>query len=85
MNERTLTDADIEAIGEAVATRLPICSLGLDSDDAARIKSHLGWYKKARNIIGTVILTSLAFLIIGIFTKGFWVSLIAGVSKGIQK
>lgn len=81
MADRTLTDADIEAIGDAVATRLPVCSLGLDSEDAAMIKSHLSLYKKARNIIGTVILTAIALIFTGIFTKGFWASLIEGVKK----
>ena len=81
MGERTLTDADIEAISEAVAVRLPVCSLGLSSDDASIIKNHLGLYKKARNIIGTVVLTSLALLLVALFSKGFWASLIEGVKK----
>jgi hypothetical protein len=78
---RTLSDVDIQAIGEAVATRLPVCSLGLDSDDAAIIKNHLRLWKQATSIIGSVILTAIAVLFVGIFTKGFWMSLIEGVKR----
>lgn len=81
MSERTLTDADILAIGEAVAARLPLCALGLEAEDAVMIKTHLSLYKKARNLIGTLILTALTGILIAIFTKGFWASLIDGVKK----
>lgn len=79
--ERLLTDADVDAIGDAIAKRLPACSLGLDADDAAIIKNHIGLYRKARNIIGTVVITALAVLLVGIFSKGFWMSLIDGMKK----
>ncbi len=81
MGERTLTDADIEAISNAIAARLPVCALGFDSDDAAIIKNHLRMWKKATSIIGSVVLTAIAVLLMGIFTKGFWASLIEGVKK----
>jgi hypothetical protein len=85
MNEerrkRLLSDDDIAAISDAVAQKHLICSLGFSSEDAALIKNHLTLYKKARNVIGTVILTALGLVLVGIFTKGFWVSLIEGIKK----
>ena len=81
MGDRTLTDADIDAISNAVATRLPVCSLGLSSDDATIIKSHLGLYKRACSIVGNVIMTAVCLVVIAIFTKGFWASIIEGVKK----
>ncbi len=77
---RTLTDDDIAAISVAVAEH-QVCALGLNKEDAAIIKNHLGLYKKARNIVGTVVLTAIAVLLVGIFSKGFWTSLIEGMKK----
>ncbi len=77
---RTLTEDDIAAIGAAVAEH-QVCALGLHPDDAAIIKSHLKLFKKARDIVGTVVLTALAVVLVGIFTRGFWTSLIEGMKK----
>ena len=81
MGERTLSDVDIAAISEAVAVRLPICSLGISPEDAEIIKNHLGLWKKARNVIGSVILTAIGVVIVGIATKGFWAWLVEGIKK----
>jgi len=81
MDGRTLSDADIEAISEAVAVRLPVCSLGLSPEDATIIKNHLGLYKRACSIIGNVILTAIALVLVAVVTKGIWASLIEGVKK----
>ena len=77
---RTLTDEDIQAIGKTVAEH-QICALGLNSEDAHIIKNHLGVYKKARNVIGSVILTALGMLIVALFTRGFWASMIDGIKR----
>jgi len=77
--KRMLTEEDIQAIGVHISSLLPACSLGLTSGDAAIIKGGVGLYKKARNIIGTVVLTVLAVALVGIFTKGFWVSIMEKV------
>lgn len=81
MDDRTLTDKDIEAIGKLISERSPVCRLGLNSEDAAMVKAHLSIYKKARNIIGTVILTTLTAILIALFAKGFWASLADGLKK----
>ena len=78
--KRTLTEEDIVAIGDMISLR-PICALGLTTGDATTIKSHLRIWKKATSIVGTVILTAIAIFLVGIFSKGFWVSLIEGVKK----
>jgi hypothetical protein len=79
--QRSLTDADIEAISTAVSAMLPVCQLGLTADDAVIIKSHLGVWKKATNIVGSLVLTAVVIFLLGVFTKGFWASLIEGVKK----
>lgn len=79
--KRVLTDADITAIGKEVADKLPLCSLGFNSEEASIIKNHLVIWKKARNIIGTAILLSLVGIFLGILYKGFWVSLIEGIKN----
>ncbi len=76
----TLTEDDLSAIGDAVAKH-QVCALGLNTEDAQTIKSHLFVYRKARNIIGTVILTAIAVILVGIFSKGFWEHLIEGLKK----
>lgn len=80
--KRLLTDADVKAIGEEVASLLPVCQLGLTVENAAVIKGLLHTWKKATGIIGTVVLTTIAIFLVGIFTKGFWMSLIEGIKKG---
>ncbi len=77
---RSLTDADIAAISEAVSKRAT-CSLGLTPADTVTIKAHLRLWNKATGIIGSVILTAIAVLLVGIFTKGFWASLTEGIHK----
>lgn len=81
MENRTLTDADIEAIGKMIAERSPVCRLGLSHEEAAMIKTHLSMFKRARNTIGSVVLTALTVVLIAIFTKGFWASLVEGMKK----
>jgi CHASE2 domain-containing sensor protein len=78
---RILTDEDIVAIGDRVSSLLPVCSLGLTSGDAAIIKRHLNVWKKATNIVGTIVLTAIVLFCVGIFSRGFWASLIEGVKK----
>jgi len=73
---RVLTDADMQAIASMMAKNSPVCSLGLTGDDAAIIKGHLRLWKKATNIVGSVVLTTITVAIVGIFTKGFWLSLV---------
>ena len=77
---RTLTDEDIEAIAKAMAERVPElphkCSLSLDAGDAKVLKEIVGALKKARNIVGTVVLTFFLLGILGLLTKGFWASLV---------
>lgn len=77
---RVLTDADIQAIVEAIPVYTPnVCSLGFSTADSIIIKRHLSLWKKATNIVGTVILTTIAVVIVGIISKGFWASLIEGM------
>jgi hypothetical protein len=78
---RVLSDEDVAAISSAIANQLPVCSLGLTPDDATIIKSHLSAWKKASSIVGSVIITAIAIMLIGIFSKGFWMHLIEGVKK----
>lgn len=68
---RTLTEEDIQAIGVAISQH-QICALGLNAEDAAIIKNHLGVWKKARNVVGNVILTAIGTAIVAIVTLGLW-------------
>lgn len=70
-----LTEDDVEAISLAVVSKLPSCSLGFDSEDAAIIKNHLGVWKKARNIIGTTILIAISTFILAVLSKGTWTTI----------
>lgn len=73
---RLLTDADMQAIASLMAQNSPVCSLGITSDEAAIIKGHLRLWKKASNIVGSVVLTTITVALVGIFTKGFWLALV---------
>ena len=76
-----LTEDDLDAIADKVSLLIPNCSLGLTVEDVVIIKNSLKVWKKATNIVGTVILTAIVITIIAVFTKGFWASLIEGVRK----
>ena len=55
MDERTLTQADIEAIAIAVA-RQNKCSIGISSEDAAELCEFAAWLRKLKNAIGNVVI-----------------------------
>ena len=76
---RVLTDEDIDAIAQAMAAHGHGCNMGLTPDQATTIKRILVVFDKAAGIIGTIVLTTLAMAVTGIFTKGFWLSLITGI------
>lgn len=77
--KRTLTDEDVEAIAAAMVNRFQgpphACSLSLEAEDARVLKEIVSSLKKARNTIGTVVLTFFLLGILGLITKGFWGSL----------
>lgn len=77
----SLTPDDLEAIGDAVAARLPMCSLGLTTTEAVMIKGHLGFYRKACNLVGTILVTTVVIFIIGLFTRGFWFAITENMKK----
>ena len=79
--KQVLTEDDLNAIGDKISLLIPNCSLGLTVEDVRIIKNSLKAWKKATNIVGTVILTAIVITIIAVFTKGFWASLIEGVRK----
>ena len=81
MSERMLTDDDVKEIADAICARLPPCSLGITHEEASFVRSYVKWWKRATTTIGTVILTAITVAIVGIFSKGFWVSLIEGAKK----
>jgi hypothetical protein len=75
MGERTLTEADIEAITEAFKQHQR-CALGLTPEEAQVIKSHLNWWKKGVSLTGTIIMTTIIVGILGLISKSFWMSVI---------
>lgn len=79
--QRTLTDEDIQAISIAFQTHHPACNMGLTPEEVGILKKFLKAWGKATTLIGTVVLTALVLGFIGIFTKGFWITLIEGAAK----
>lgn len=55
MPERTLSQADIEAIAQAVA-RQHSCSIGISRDDAAELCEFARWLRKLKGAIGNVVI-----------------------------
>ena len=77
---RTLTDADIEALTEALKTcHVQPCSLGFTPEEVSAVKRVIGMIEGAANLTGKIVLTAIVVILIGIFTKGFWLSLITGI------
>jgi len=74
---RTLTDADIEALADALKGHTH-CNMGLTPEEVTILKRVLQAFQKAAGIVGSVILTAIVIGMIAIFTKGFWASLIDG-------
>lgn len=55
MEERTLTQADIEAVAQAVA-RQNSCSIGISREDAAELCEFALWLRKLKTAIGNVVI-----------------------------
>ena len=78
--KRTITDDDVAAIIRALEDRAPelthLCSLSLEPEDARVLKEIVNGLKKARNVVGTVVLTFVLLGVLGLLTKGFWASML---------
>ena len=81
MPERTLTDADITALAEALKPHAN-CNMGLTPDEVSTLKKFLGAFDKAAGIVGKTVLTAIVVSILAMLTKGFWMTLITGVKQG---
>ena len=55
MDERTLSQADIDAIALAVA-RQNSCSIGISREDAAELCEFARWLRKLKGAIGNVVI-----------------------------
>ena len=55
MEERTLSQADIDAIALAVA-RQNSCSIGISREDAAELCEFARWMRKLKGAIGNVVI-----------------------------
>jgi hypothetical protein len=84
MSERTLTEQDITAITDALKVH-PVCSLGLTTDEVSILKRVISAFDIAAGIVGKAVLMVIVLGIIGMFTKGFWMTLITGVKEGAGK
>jgi len=83
-DERTLTAADIEALKDAMGSHT-VCNLGLTADEVSMLKRFLMAFDTAAGIVGKAILTMIVLALIGMFTKGFWLSLATGIKQGSGK
>ena len=54
MDERTLTQADIDAIALAVS-RQNSCSIGISREDAAELCEFARWLRRLKGAIGNVV------------------------------
>lgn len=79
--QRVLTDDDVQAIAIAIQSHHPACNMGLTQEEVGILKKFLSAWGKATSIIGTVILIALITGFVGIFTRGFWITLIDGAVK----
>lgn len=82
MQHRTLTDEDIQAIATALEP-YNSCKMGLTPEEVTTLKRFLKAFNGAANLVGGLILTAIVGGLFAIFTKGFWVSLLAG-AKAIK-
>ena len=55
MEERTISQSDIDAIALAVA-RQNSCSIGISRDDAAELCEFARWLRKLKGAIGNVVI-----------------------------
>lgn len=78
MAERLLTDADVEAIANAVKGHSH-CNLGLTEEQANTLKRFLKAYDSACSTVGKTIVTASVGLILGIVGLGFWAWLGSGL------
>jgi Flp pilus assembly pilin Flp len=89
MGERTLTEADIQALAETMTGVIKdhsVCNLGLTVDEVTILKRLIRVFDKATSIVGTVVLTFIAVALVAVFTKGFWISLYQGLkAAGLGK
>lgn len=89
--ERTLNDADLQALAEIVKTHTA-CNLGLTEDEVRDLKkfvrADLPPLRKTRQavdtaagIIGKAIIYSIAAVLVAVMGKGFWSWLLEGLTK----
>ena len=69
MDERTLTQADIAAIVDAMRCANP-CPNGLTADDTAELKALARWIAKAKATIGQTIIYGMIAAVIGLAMLG---------------
>lgn len=69
MGERTLTQADIEAIALAVAKQNG-CSIGISANDAAELCEFAAWLRKLKNAIGNVVIYGFILFLAVLFYLG---------------
>ena len=56
VDDRLLTDADVQAIADAVACKNPAYPNGLTPDDSRELVALAKFIRKAKDIIGTTII-----------------------------
>lgn len=78
--KRVLTDGDIKALADELKGHTN-CNMGLTPDEVSTLKRILSAFDSAAGIVGKVILTALVVALIGIVTKGFWLSMAQGVKQ----
>lgn len=69
MDERTLSQADIDAIAIAVA-RQNSCSIGISANDAAELCEFAAWLRKLKNAIGNVVIYGFILFLAVLFYLG---------------
>lgn len=69
MEQRTLTDADVEAIACAV-NKQSACSLGISADDASELCEFAAWLRKLKNAIGNVVIYGFIMFLAVLFYLG---------------
>ena len=76
-----LTEEDLEVLAEMMKAHAPTCSIGLTPEEAGMVKRGVKVFNRGANIVGTVIIVSVATGMIALFTKGFWITLFEGVKR----
>jgi len=58
-------------VAEKVSEKQPICSMGFSHEDVSEMKGIINQIRKARNLLGTLVISAIILFAIGCAALGF--------------